>query len=319
MKNNYKSWTKEALIKEVEALKNQLKALDDRFLVDFPWAGNLGQWFWNYEENDVSFNDKKVRQLGYDPKSIGKIGFEFFTEKLHPEDYERTMDNMRAHLQGQSDAYEVEYRIQHKDGHYLWYYDRGTVTKRKEDGSPLIVQGIVFDVTESKHIEAQLIELSEKDELTDFYNRRMLFQRLNQLMSEYKRSGQVFSLIMYDIDHFKNINDQYGHMVGDQVLKELSTLVLKEKRDSDQAFRYGGEEFVLLLPKTRKDAALKFARRLMKVIPTLQVEKVKEITVSMGLVSYQGKESVDEVIKRADALMYEAKRAGRNRIKYKES
>jgi diguanylate cyclase (GGDEF)-like protein/PAS domain S-box-containing protein len=319
MKKVYKDWTKEELIKEIKTLKSHLKVEESRFLVEFPWAGNLGQWFWNYERNDVRFNDKKVKQLGYDPKKIGKIGFEFFTEKLHPEDYDRVMDNMQAHLKGQTDAYEVEYRIQHKNGHYLWYYDRGTVTKRKEDGSPVMIQGIVFDVTESKRVEAQLIELSEKDELTRFYNRRMLFKRLNQLVSEYKRSGRVFALIMYDIDHFKDINDQYGHMVGDQVLEELSALVLKEKRDSDQAFRYGGEEFVLLLPETSKEAALKFAKRLHKKIQSLQVQEVKQITVSIGLVSYHGKESVDEVMKRADALMYEAKHAGRNQIKYKES
>lgn len=196
MKKDFKEWTKEDLIEEVESLQEELRVLQEQFLVEFPWAGNLGQWYWDYENNDVSFNEKKVKELGYDPKKLGKIGFEFFTEKLHPEDYERTMDNMRAHLKGDTEAYEVEYRIQHKDGYYLWFYDRGSVTKRTTDGKPMIVQGIVFDVTESKNIEEQLIELSEKDELSGFYNRRMLFKRLEQLVAEHKRQGNTFSLIM---------------------------------------------------------------------------------------------------------------------------
>ncbi|MFA7378164.1 MAG: PAS domain-containing protein [Bacilli bacterium] len=96
------------------------------------------------------FNEKKTLSLGYNPKKIGEIGFEFFTNKLHPDDYERVMENMRNHLQGKTLAYEVEYRIRHKGGHYIWYYDRGTVVRRDEDGKPLIVAGTHIDITSQK-------------------------------------------------------------------------------------------------------------------------------------------------------------------------
>lgn len=108
------------------------------------------------------FNEKKTLSLGYNPKKIGEIGFEFFTNKLHPDDYERVMENMRNHLQGKTLAYEVEYRIRHKGGHYIWYYDRGTVVRRDEDGKPLIVAGTHIDITSQK--EAQLrAEKSEQN------------------------------------------------------------------------------------------------------------------------------------------------------------
>jgi len=316
MKKTYEDWSKEKLIERIKELEEGIENSEKRFLVEFPWAGNLGQWNWDYAHNKVQFNDKKVEQLGYDPKSVGEIGFEFFTEKLHPEDYDRVMDNMREHLQGKRDAYEVEYRIKHKDGKYLWYYDRGTITKRDEQGKPLYVQGIVFDITESKNIEDKLVDMAEKDELTGLYNRRMLFQTLDKLKSEHQRNGQEFSLIMFDIDHFKKINDEHGHLTGDKVLEELASVVLEDKRESDSVYRYGGEEFFIVLPKTKKESALKVARRLHKKIQHLEIDPVDQITVSMGVVSFEVGEEVDDVIHRADDLMYEAKQSGRNRIKY---
>ncbi len=119
MSKNYEAWTKDELITYIVELEARMEHQEDDFFVEFPWAGNLGQWYWNYKNNIVTFNDKKTLQLGYDPAVVGNVGFEFFTSKLHPKDYDRVMDNMRKHLLGETDAYEVEYRIQHKDGHYL--------------------------------------------------------------------------------------------------------------------------------------------------------------------------------------------------------
>lgn len=319
MSNQYMNWSKEDLIKKIHQLEEQLKKeLDsdnDSFLVEFPWAGNLGQWHWFYDRNKVIFNDKKVSQLGYDPLVVGEVGFEFFTDKLHPDDYEPVMQNMRDHLSGKSKAYEVEYRIRHKDGHYLWYYDRGTVTKRDEDGKPLVLQGIVFDISESKKIEAELILLSERDALTQAYNRRLLFGKIDELMELKAHEKKPFSLIMFDIDHFKKINDRYGHLIGDDVLKLLVKLIMDDKRSSDLIYRYGGEEFFLVLPDTDLAGANKAAQRLHQLISKLVIPKVGHITVSMGVVEYQAQESIDDVIKRADDLMYQAKKAGRNQIK----
>jgi diguanylate cyclase (GGDEF)-like protein len=126
---------------------------------------------------------------------------------------------------------------------------------------------------------------------------------------------EPFSLIMFDIDHFKKINDRYGHLVGDDVLKLLAKLIMEDKRSSDFIYRYGGEEFFLVLPNTDIEGAIKAANRLHQLISNLKVPKVGHITVSMGVVEYQLEETIDDVIKRVDDLMYQAKNAGRNQIK----
>ncbi|MFA7076625.1 MAG: sensor domain-containing diguanylate cyclase [Candidatus Izemoplasmatales bacterium] len=320
MINDLQDYTKEDLLIEVERLKKELleerKLNNEEFLIQFPWAGNLGQWKWLYKENKVYFNNKKVTQLGYEPDLIGEIGFDFFTNKLHPSDYERVMGNMKDHLIGKSKAYEVEYRIQHKDGNYIWYYDRGTVTKRDSSGKPLVIQGVVFDITESKNIEEKLRNMSERDFLTNAYNRRTFYVKASEMIEKKDKQDISFSLVMFDIDHFKIINDTYGHLVGDDVLKQLTKIIIDDKRYEDLLFRYGGEEFFLLLPNTQIEGAIKLAVRLHKLIGEIEFPKIKHITVSMGLVEYQKNEGVDSMIKRVDDLMYEAKRSGRNQVKY---
>ncbi|MFP4478284.1 MAG: GGDEF domain-containing protein [Candidatus Izemoplasmatales bacterium] len=320
MDNNYADWSKEEFIDHVKDLENKL---DDVLLnnnnanfVQFKWAGNLGQWHWYVKENKVLFNDKKVEAIGYNPKEVGEVGFQFFTDKLHPDDYDRVMDNMRDHLSGKTEVYEVEYRIKHKDGHYLWYYDRGAIIKRNDVGEPVLLQGIVFDISESKRIEEKLRYLSERDPLTEVYNRRTMYNILQDMVDNYEENEEPFSMIMFDIDHFKEVNDEYGHLVGDDVLKGLADLVKEEKRSDDIVCRYGGEEFFLLLPETENDNAIKVAKRLHKKIKKMDIPKVGHITVSMGVVTYQDEETIDEIVKRADDLMYEAKEDGRDTIKY---
>ncbi len=319
MKNSYEELTKSQLIKRIQQLENKNEFSENEnsaYNVDFPWAGNLGQWIWYYDRNIVHFNDKKVSQLGYDPQVIGEVSFQFFTDKLHPDDYESVMQNMRDHLMSKTSAYEVEYRILHKDGHYLWYYDRGVITKRDNDGKPLILQGIVFDISESKKVEEKLRWFSERDELTNIYNRRSFFNHVDDYIKETHTNNNPFSLIMFDADNFKNINDTHGHLVGDDTLKRLTKLIVDDKRSSDLIYRYGGEEFFILLPKTPLDGAIKLAKRLHKLIQELKIPKVGLITVSMGVVEYQISETVDDLIKRVDDFMYQAKEAGKNTIKY---
>ncbi len=312
-------WTKEALIARIElledALKEKLSTQNESVMAQIPWAGNLGQWYWLYDKNEVHFNAKKTLHIGYDPNTIGQVGFEFFTSKLHPDDYERVMQNMRDHLSGKRDAYEVEYRIQHKEGHYVWYHDRGVVTLRDEQGKPLLLQGIVFDLTEQKKVEERLRFLSERDDLTNLYNRRMLFTMLERLIKEHRSKRDTFSLIMFDIDHFKTINDTYGHLEGDKVLQTLAAHVQDDKRVNDLLYRYGGEEFVILLPNTALDGGSAVASRLHKQVQALNHNLDKPVTVSMSVVEHKLKESLDSLISRADALMYDAKKNGRNQIK----
>lgn len=323
MSDNYDAWSREQLVdylKQVESyneeLKHSLATSNNLFLNEFKWAGNLGQWFWYYKQNKVLFNEKKTLSVGYNPEEIGEVGFEFFTNKIHPDDYERVMDNMRSHLQGKTPAYEVEYRIRHKEGHYIWYYDRGTVVQRDENGFPLVLHGIVFDITETKKVEERLQYLAEHDALTGIYNRRMLFTHLNKHVDCKHKNKTPFSLVMIDVDRFKLVNDKYGHLVGDDTLVRLTKLITADKRAKDDLYRYGGEEFFLLLPNTDLRGAVELAQRVHQAVREEPFPIIKHLTISMGVVEYKEKETIDDVIKRVDDLLYEAKHAGRNTIKY---
>lgn len=323
MKKSIQSMTKKELMEQIHEKDRYIKNLEDTFrkhsdtfLKEFKWAGNLGEWVWYYDINRVIFNDKKVLSIGYNPELLGNIGFEFFTNKLHPDDYERVMNNMKNHLMGISEAYEVEYRILHKHGHYVWYYDRGIVTKRDDKGKPVILQGVVFDISNAKQVEERLKYLSERDDLTKVYNRRMLFATIHELMKEKIEYKRPFSIIMIDIDHFKEVNDTFGHLVGDEVLVDLVRMINDDKRSHDEVFRYGGEEFFIVLPETNLQGAIKLGERIHMNIQQEHIPKIGHITISMGIVEYKDKETIDEVIKRVDDMMYLAKGAGRNCIKY---
>lgn len=169
--------TKEELVERITDLEKQVLRLNDELAyheqAHFEWSGNLGKWQWNVKENKVQFNARKVQALGYDlPDIQGEIGFEFFTSKIHPDDYEMVMQNMRDHLYGVSGAYECEYRIQSRDGEWKWFYDRGIIIKRDAENKPLELVGIVFDISEQKKTQlelenknAQLMQLNENKNL----------------------------------------------------------------------------------------------------------------------------------------------------------
>jgi len=311
MDKRYNDWDKDTLIDYIQKLEDSLKRKEKDFAVNFQWAGNLGQWSWYYKENVVVFNEMKAKAIGYDPSTLDSVGFQFYTEKLHPDDYENVMDNMRQHLMGKTEAYEVEYRIQHKEGHYVWYYDRGIVTKRDTDGTPLVIEGIVFDVTKSKNIEEELKFFAEQDTLTKTLNRRMLFEYLEHLISKYPKDKKTFSLVMLDIDQFKMVNDTYGHLAGDDVLIALSNTLNEVKRKDDFVFRYGGDEFFILLPNTNMSGANELAERLVMAVDNIKVPTVGKISISLGFSEYQTNETVDEFVNRVDQIMYISKQSNK--------
>ena len=305
-----------------EVIKQMKEEKNNTELLDFPWIGNLGQWYWMVPSNKVIFNKRKVTTLGYKMEDLPKdIGFEFFTEKLHPDDYQPVMDNMREHLMGLRDSYETEYRIRSTDGTYVWYYDRGKVTKRDKDGNALIVSGIVFDISKTKLIQKRLKEANEKlnqiaitDALTGCYTRRYILASLEQ---EMKRTQEYpLSLIMLDIDHFKEVNDQYGHDMGDLVLKNMVNIILDLIGKKASLCRWGGEEFVILLPETKREQAVQCAKKIRLQLCSTVLPQVGIVTASFGVSSYRDGDTMNALIKKADDLMYQSKKNGRNLVSF---
>lgn len=156
------------------------------------------------------------------------------------------------------------------------------------------------------------------DELTQLYNRRYLYTVLENEINREKRFNQGLSILMLDIDYFKKINDENGHASGDKVLKKLSDTIKKNIRKIDTAGRYGGEEFVIILPFTNEAGAKIVAERIRKnieddVFISQKGNEIK-ITVSIGISRYHKNESADSFIDRSDTAMYDAKKKGRNQL-----
>jgi diguanylate cyclase (GGDEF)-like protein len=190
---------------------------------------------------------------------------------------------------------------------YYFLLNVSLISEEKEHFS------IVFsDITEQEIYKKELEERSLQDPLTGLGNRRKYQSRVEDEMVRECRYKIPFSIISFDIDHFKKVNDTYGHLKGDEVLKEYTHLVQTHLRELDEVFRVGGEEFLIITPNTTiKDAAC-LAEKLRKIIE--EHKKVVPITASFGVSEYHECEDEEELLKRADDALYEAKNSGRNRV-----
>ncbi|EPF2605204.1 TPA: sensor domain-containing diguanylate cyclase [Yersinia enterocolitica] len=173
---------------------------------------------------------------------------------------------------------------------------------------------IIHDITEQKRLEQALEHAALKDPLTDLGNRRQLFPLVEHAHAQSQRYGQNFSLILLDVDHFKNINDQLGHHKGDEVLIFLARTLESIIRECDIVFRWGGEEFTILLPSTNLDGALQLAESIRETIQMICQPNLPQLTVSIGVAQHQVGEDTDSLFKRMDEALYRAKASGRNRV-----
>lgn len=181
--------------------------------------------------------------------------------------------------------------------------------------------GIMFDVTDKKNDEFLLKEENRSlsievytDPLTRISNRRALQDELEQLVNPHIRIQRPLSIILFDIDNFKQFNDDYGHLAGDKVLKSVANELNQSIRGFDTLGRYGGEEFLIILPNTNLDKALRAAERARQSIETLVIDGLPKVTVSGGVVQREEDESIETMIDRADHKLYQAKNQGRNRV-----
>jgi diguanylate cyclase (GGDEF)-like protein len=142
----------------------------------------------------------------------------------------------------------------------------------------------------------------------------MIFEILETLVEESKANKMPISIIMFDLDKFKSLNDTYGHIFGDTVLKKVSKVISESIRPTDVLGRYGGEEFILVLPNTKLSDAIRLANRLRKLVERLEWEYGNAVTVSLGVIQLFEGENIDIGLERADNLLYKAKKNGRNRV-----
>src|SRR4029077_276762 len=177
------------------------------------------------------------------------------------------------------------------------------------------VTDICATAIQNAHYVERVKQLAYLDGLTGIFNRRFFELRIMEEIERARRYGTGMSVIMADIDHFKRLNDEFGHLLGDEVLRQVSSLFHQQVRKIDVVCRYGGEEFAILLTQTKKEQALTVAEKLRKIVEGWQFTGApRTVTISAGVASYPEHGTVpDDLIRGADSALYAAKQAGRNR------
>lgn len=187
-------------------------------------------------------------------------------------------------------------------------------------GKNTVLHTVIRDITKRKESEQKLISQAIRDPLTGLFNRRYLEESLDRELSKAKRHKTPLAIIMLDADHFKMFNDTYGHLAGDMILRNMGTHLVKYSRKEDIACRYGGEEFVLVLPESSIDVAVQRAEDLRKIVESGKTMKFRQqilptVTISLGVAIFPDNGSrVDELISAADKALYQAKELGRNQV-----
>lgn len=404
-------------------------------------GAKLGLWDMYRDGEKMIFNDYWAEMLGYAHDELEPC-LGILERLVHPADWARVKDTFLAHLAGHSTHYESEYRMRHKNGHWVWIYSSGRAMERDREGRALRVvgihqdistrkaaeardrllvaaleavslgvvitdtesriewanpaftsltgysfaeakgrkpaelvksglQGVTFyeamwqvinrdqswrgelinrrkngdlyheeltiasvpdengmvqhfigvkqDISERKRMESELLEMATTDPLTSLYNRRYFMARLEEELCRMRRHHEhQVSLLMLDLDHFKRINDQYGHAVGDAMLQHVADLMREDVRNIDMIGRLGGEEFAILMTDTESIAAGLFAERIRQQLektPLPMDEKCLAITVSIGVASMNANDAAaDNVLIRADQALYRSKEGGRNQV-----
>jgi diguanylate cyclase (GGDEF)-like protein/PAS domain S-box-containing protein len=263
--------------------------------------------------------------LGWSPSSWQSVND--WADRIHEEDRQKTVDFCVAQSQQGAD-HEADYRALTRDGDHVWIRDVVHVVRR-DDGSVDSLVGFMFDITARKQSEDKILQLqrelevlSYRDSLTGVANRRMFDTMYPVEWAKARATGEPLSLVVIDIDYFKQYNDHYGHVQGDECLRRVAKAMDEgASRSRDMCARLGGEEFVLLLPATDAEAARNVAERCRKLLGQKQIPHARSgvgrlVTVSLGVGTIVPGPQDDPAVflDRIDRRLYQAKSAGRDRI-----
>jgi diguanylate cyclase (GGDEF)-like protein/PAS domain S-box-containing protein len=273
-------------------------------------------------EGTVTYENPAFEKvLGF--KSEERIGANGF-ELVHPDDLDHLANELIIlFTDTNAPVVQFEVRLRHRDGSWRRFEAVGSNLVNNN-----VVESIILnyrDITERKKMEDALLESERKykalsiiDDLTQLYNSRYFYVQLEREIERSNRYEQPLTLLMLDLDNFKMFNDTYGHVEGDHVLLRLGQVIKRCLRETDSAYRYGGEEFTIMLPMTTNAEGMVMAQRiqmqLKKEVFSPVVDQQIYVTVSIGLAQYKPNEEMRMFVHGVDQLMYQAKRNGRDRI-----
>jgi len=169
-------------------------------------------------------------------------------------------------------------------------------------------------IRRDRELHQTMIRLSQEDDLTGLFNRRRTVELIENEIQRANRYDTIFSVILMDIDHFKAVNDRFGHQAGDEVLIKITGVIRSNVRATDLVGRWGGEEFLIILPETNMDGGFSLAEKTRTRLESAYLGKIGHRTASFGVTAFEGGDDIEAIIARADAGLYAAKRGGRNRV-----
>ncbi len=273
-----------------------------------------GLWEWELDNDYVFFSPQLKKMLGYGPDEMTPH-VETWKSNVHPDDIDKVIQVLQDHLQGRRPIYKAEYRLRNRNGHYIWVHDAGKVCQRDDEGQPTHVIGMVRNISDHKAVQMQLENLAHEDVLTGLPNRRHGEKFAQVALETARKTGAPLSLAVIDLDFFKQINDFYGHAKGDEALKFIAELLNGSKPEGSLCYRWGGEEFVLILPDFDLEAAQEISENLHQLIAQANWQSigVEPVTLSIGVVECnQENTEFNDYFKLADLAVYQAKNNGRN-------
>ena len=280
---------------------------------------NVGTWEWNVQTGETTYNERWAEILGYSLAELQPVSIKTWQAHTHPDDLEESGRRLQQHFNGESPYYELEVRMRHRDGHWVWVLDRGKVASWSENGEPLKMFGTHQEITERKQAEARTSYLAYTDALTSLPNRRLLDERLHTAIRQAERYNRSLAVMFLDLDNFKAVNDSLGHDAGDTLLVETAERLSHCVRRSDTVARTGGDEFVILLSEISvPEGAYEVAEKILASMrrPFMLSGQAFVTPPSIGIALYpEHAENAAMLINRADQAMYRAKRAGRNCIR----
>jgi len=270
--------------------------------------------------NPIFYKDAEGRYQGCNRAFLELIGVERGSligrtaDDIWPADLAREYREADAQLLAEGGHQRYEARVENSDGQRRdVLFDKAVLTGK--NGHPLGLIGTLTDITERKALEANLAHEASHDSLTGLFNRSHVERAVLHAANEVDRYGGHLGGLLFDLDHFKQVNDNYGHAAGDEVLRRLAELLHHRLREADIVGRWGGEEFLVVLPQTDLKGARQVAEDLRQALESMAMPEAGQVTMSVGCSDYRPGEGTDPFIRRLDDALYAAKDAGRNQVR----
>lgn len=267
----------------------------------------------DYTDGDgvfIGINDEVEKLIGHSKEEIiGKTDIDFFGEEIGVGFREKDREVIKNGVDVVTEDW-----ITYPDGHKLLFNTRKTLL-RDENNKIIGIMGISRDITELHTYQQKLKQQTYIDELTQLSNRKSYNETIKKVLGLFNRYKTPFSLVVYDIDDFKHINDKYGHTEGDNVLVNLSSFIKSQIRENDYIFRIGGEEFVIILSNTTIENGKVLSEKICECVAlNEEICVLEHITISIGITEVIEGDTFDSIFKRCDDLLYKSKRTGKNRV-----